>query len=443
MNTQDRNKEVIATSFKDVLITSFSICGVDGFKTVYAAGGKPEKRMFSALNHMDRMVKEMVQQLTTACETAEQLNDSATAEANQEELNKLKRGQMLINTIRGRLVHQSDMKQLVATGEPQRVTTAQFLAESDWIFKQNITNLLNKLGEIDVGIDKYLADTGQLIATVQKPVMELEPSLCILTGGVFGDRPFYIFMTPLDIQEMGQGDFQKAVQFFVSGALITVKNFRLTDYLRQTGTVQEKSKRDLLRLDEYLDSLCEVKAVKAGSILSLTTTGNSKGKAAIDRVKQTADTLMIESEYRLCDYVLDKLQNIDMMEAVDKTVALLKKIDASDEVAQFIVDPTTLQDDGWSAHPWFPQPYLCWSGHPSATLPEVSKELAEVLDSVSNLIRKELNRTSNGYFIAAMRDEGYLIEKLPEPVGKDRPGKLVMKLAFTAAVETKHGLFGI
>lgn len=274
---------------KDVVITSFSICGVDGFRTVYASGGKPEKRMFSALNQMDRMIKAEA--------------DVAIGSPHYDGNVLYRRAAALLRTIKDRIALHNDMGQLAVTGEPQHVTTEQFLAESDWVYRQNITHFLNKLDEIDTGIDKHLSSTGQLNKPPKPTIFDLEPSLYILTGGIFKDEHFHIFLTPLDIREMGEGDLQKAVEYFVAGAVITTKNYKLSDYLRLEDRAKEKVKHDLLFLDAQLDRLSDIRVKSAGTLISRTGMGTGKSKAAYDRVKDTSDTLLLEAEYRLGEFV--------------------------------------------------------------------------------------------------------------------------------------------
>jgi hypothetical protein len=295
MQTQDRNK--------DVVITNFSICGVEGFKTVYASGGKVDKRILSALNYMDRVLKEREKEISSAYDEAEQLKDSFALGKKGEELSLVKRALMFIKTIKDRVVFKNDMRQFAVAGEPQRISTEQFLTESASVYEQNLRMFLAKLDDIDTGIDKHLSNVKQFESAQKPSIYDLEPSLYILSGGIFGDENFHIYLTPLDIEQMGQGDLQKAVQYFVSGAMITVKNFKLTDYLRMTGEAQKKVRADLLFIDAQLDHLHEIVVKTVGSVISPMGMGTGKSKAAYDRVKETSDTLMLESDYRLVDFV--------------------------------------------------------------------------------------------------------------------------------------------
>lgn len=285
---------------KTINIIDFTICGVGGFKTVCAAGGSTTKRMFSALNDMHRKFKD----------EDKKLSGSEEAATISEEHRKVRYAFQLITTIKDRFMHYGDSAQFIPNNDlndATSITTAQFLTETNWIYEQNIATFLNKLSEIDTAIYKHIEKAYQEVsANKKRHVADVAPILCVCSGGIFGEKPFYIFMPQLSILELGRGDPSQAAQFLVSRAIVSVKNFKLSDYLRLIGEPKETVKQDLLFLDEQIDRLGEIKAeMVPDSVFSKSLTANCRNKSAYEKILDAGITLMQESESRLLDYVIN------------------------------------------------------------------------------------------------------------------------------------------
>lgn len=293
-------------SNKAVAVIKFAIHGVEGFKSVMAANGKPGKRMYSALNEMDRRFKEQDEELSRSYGEAVETN-SADVQVKRDQCSAVRKAIRLISTIRDRVTHHRDLEQFSFLGQEFPITTEQFLAKADHIYRENTAIFLSNLDAIDRAIDDHLARLNKNAPPPKPPLSDLEPSICICTGGIFGDKPFYLFMTQLDARDTGNGDFQQAIRHFIYTALITVKNMKLTDYLRLKGNERERTKQALLFIDQHLDLLREIQVVNAGSVMSTAGVSNKHDKTIYQQVKTTTDTLMLEAEERLISYILRTL----------------------------------------------------------------------------------------------------------------------------------------
>lgn len=302
MNTNDVNKAVC--------IFNFSIYGVGGFQTVSVLGSKPLKRMLAAINHMHGAFKEREKEFSQNCDVV-MVTDadakSTIAREEEEEWRKVRQAIRLLTTIKDRILNHQDVGQLTVVDKSYTISTEQFFSEASYIYKENVNTFLSKLREIDIAIDKYLAGKLQ-VREESVPAADMFPSIYVCLGGIFGHKSYYLFMTPLDIRQMGNGDLTKAIHYFVNNALETVKNIKLSEYLRFQGEQQEKIKQDILFLDQLMDTVSDIKVVNTGMILSSNTMAHCGVSNGLSRaLKDTVDTLMIEGELRLKDYVTSLL----------------------------------------------------------------------------------------------------------------------------------------
>lgn len=286
---------------KTIDVIGFTICGVGGFKTVRVVGGKVTERMVSAIIDMHRKLKDENNKLSYHDDREEPTSIS-------EEHIRVKHALRLITTVKNNLTRYRGLKpQLVQrdlSSEVISLTTTQFLTESDWIYEKNIHTFLSKLSELEAAINGPFE---RVAVKSNSHPNDVAPLLCVCSGGIFKDRPFYLYMSWNDIGDFGQGSPDKAAQYLVSRAINTVKNFKLSDYLRTTGRPKEMIKQDLLFLDEQFDHLGEIKVqVIPDSVFSVGAVGRHRiGESPYEKIAGTGNTLLLESESRLSDYIVN------------------------------------------------------------------------------------------------------------------------------------------
>jgi hypothetical protein len=295
MNTQDPNKSVS--------IINFSICGVGGFKTVIAANAGPEKRMFSAFNDMDRKFRMQEKEL-------------AATESDTPEYHSAQRVLQLIDIVKHQCMIERDVTVLKYDEKTFTMSTDQFFENTRNLYQSNIKNFLDKIGDIGAAVEKYAIASKKTTPT-KTWTMGIAPDLWVCTGSLFGEKPFYAFMSRSIIAELGDGNPDKVIQHLTNRSLAMVKNFRLTDYLRYEGAKQESVKSDILFIDGLIDTLHDIKIVNVGPMVRPGSLSPKCSNSALEKVKSAITVMELESARRLDDYVLNLIAERNQQANVD------------------------------------------------------------------------------------------------------------------------------
>lgn len=298
---------------KSITVVEFSICGVSGFKTMHVTDNQPKKRMLSAINYMLREIKEERKRLVELNSEAgndrilhpgEVTNVSPEESAHlRKRYSEAREAVKLLEEIKQQVIVKQNLTYL-EIGRPVAVlTTEQFITEGDHIYEDNVKKFLANVAAISANFTDHLSKIcGRLNYIPQ--AKDLEPFLCICTGGIFGERPYYLYMTPLDAQEMGMGNYQEAIRRFCYDSLVTVKHIKLSEYLRLKDSEGEKIKQQLINIDHYIDTLNDVVLVDMRAIMSGKAHDRNKiSDASGQMFKKVSDTLMLEAEYQLTEYL--------------------------------------------------------------------------------------------------------------------------------------------
>lgn len=426
---------------KQVIIQGFSIGGIDGFQTVAAQGSSAEKRMGSAINHMDRELSAVIESME---EDRARCEDSAKSTI-ETAMSSVKLAQEVITIVKGRWTTSPKVPPEVVspTNQIAVVSTKEFFERSSGIFANNAAHLIENAKAINDNLKNYISERKD------KDVVKYDstPNLFLCSGAFFKEGPFPLVISGETVKELGGDDFTKAIREFCARSVRSNKNLKLTDYLRTADDDRrEKIRSEILRLDEYLSQIEDVHVQSLGALVSIPAPGKSR-EIQRETFKRATPSLEFESQERLAIYTMSmaKLENkldADVRHAADSAAALLRVLDDSDEVSKFVIDPTNPIKDNYSGHPWFELPYLCWKDNPN-TDDKTSEELDILIVNIVGIIREELQKKSRNYFISLMADNGYPNTPLCEPVGADRPGMLVFKVHFLGAVHAKRGLFGV
>lgn len=244
---------------KNVVVMSFSIFGVPGFKTVRAEGAGAKRRMRAVVNDIDRIVKSHTQSL--------ELN---SIDAQKPYL----RAERILQTILTRITHEQDYSMLQAVEDLQTVSTGQFFEIADTVYVDNYDLFMNRAREIEANMEAYLET---LRPGTKKQLSEAKAAVSLslyrLTGGVFGTKEFYFALTTRTASELGGGDAEKALRAIVFEHLRDLKNFRLSDYLRTNGEPRYRAmfKEMIEGLDVQMGNIEQITAEEVTPLTSFAT----------------------------------------------------------------------------------------------------------------------------------------------------------------------------
>jgi hypothetical protein len=299
---------------QQVVILGFSICGIGGFKTVAAQGSSAEKRVYSALNQIDKELKRSLAHLDEKSMNVSEMSDQYKDELITLHQNT-KYAHDVLTGVRDQISVQSDFtiiepsKNTIAT-----VTTQEFFDRADEIYANNASHFVMHSKEINAALYAHVEARRAKGATKAR---NMTPYLCLITGpSFFGqypkDTPYPIILSKSLIDEAG-GDTVKAVQDFCMRAIAANKNFRLTDYLRAERDEQRaKIRAEIFRLDAFLDEVGQIKVVSSTCLMSLS--ANSKNTARDKTMQSATAMLQYEAEQSVMLHILAHAKLADQLD---------------------------------------------------------------------------------------------------------------------------------
>lgn len=295
---------------KSVIVIGFSICGVGGFQTVAASGSNCEKRITSAINQMDRDLKQESKELTRCVDniTAYMSEERDQLCAKSEQVNHVLR---ILTTVKDQFVVQQDESIFSIDDDPLTIlSTEQFFANSHRVYAENVSTFIEHLDEIENNLNAHIAKR-KAEGAKKTRIGDLIPRLYICDSpkaGLFHDEKFYLFLTNRDVYELSGSDYLNydlAVRNFCFNRLQSVKNFKLTDYLRVAPEKREWIKADIEFIDREFDRLDNITVEQGGNIVGGYCEHNSKIAATrAPEFKKVGVMLKMESEIRLMDHIL-------------------------------------------------------------------------------------------------------------------------------------------
>lgn len=295
---------------KQIVILNFSICGVPGFRTVAAKGSSVEKRMNSAINQMFKEMKKRVDKLQ---EQYGSRDSDKMAEAS-EPLSSTRFALHILTSVRDQAALQQDMSHLQPSLEDvTEITTEEFFARAEEIYAGNADRFIETVKEIDVGLDKHIA--ARIAAAGNPQRGDAVPYLFLVSGPFLGAESFPIVLTGRRVREMGDGDATKASQEACLRAICSVKNFRLTDYLRaETNKARAEIRDSIFVMDRCAERVEEI-TVEAKGPLMTPPQGPKAVSAKSGTIGKVGAALEFESDQRLMMHLID----------LNKPVSVLKE----------------------------------------------------------------------------------------------------------------------
>ena len=289
------------TSDKNVVIIGFTICGIGGFQTITAQGHNANKRIYSAINHMDRELKNF-----DARESGITGGDPTTATA------AAKFAFGVINKVRDQISVQEDFGHIQFATEPLAVlTTEEFFERSAEVYANNVSLFILQAKEIDDALSRYISDRTK-VAAVSVKKTDASAKLYLCSGAFFGHAMFPVVMSDVTMEELGFQDPVEAVRFQCTRALKATKSYRMTDYLRaEREEKRAEIRQGIERLDTYIDAVPLVTVQLVGTLVDIVQSNSKLAATRQDTRKKTARILEIETEHRLLTFVasMSLLQN--------------------------------------------------------------------------------------------------------------------------------------
>ncbi len=311
--------ETVATNNSlDVVLFTFSIYGVKGFKSVRAKGADASKRMRSAINQMDIVVRGQLAALTTTMEIDGGASEDVNAwRANERGL--LERADSILTSVRAfeKFNFAKLLDPLKAEEDLVEMSTDDFFEIADGVYADNVKLLLQMLDELETGRREKAIEKTSLLADSKDDSIPLGLYVYRATGGIFKDEPFLFTVSPATIAERGNGDSGAAIRQITFETLRLVKNFRLTDYLRTNPNEETKRavvRADIRALDAWMESVDEISTFFLGDLLSERYTQKTP-RSKLDPQSAKAFRLVeVEMIGRLQEYVSKRHRQHDLSE---------------------------------------------------------------------------------------------------------------------------------
>ena len=282
--------------YKVINAIGFTICGIGKFHTVVANGASALKRVNSALNYIERVLKARKKEydetiIDNVSRIRKEQKDFITEAGN------VTHALMILKTVRDQIAVQKDISIIKIDDDPVRtMNTDEFFDDGTSMFDLNVVLFINKAKEIDAALDKHIAE----ILKHSKPhVMTSVPYLYLATGSFLGDTPYPIIMDDNLVNKFGKGYFVEAGRAVCLRALAGAKNFRLTDYVRETkDETRTQIKACIENADALMNTVSEITIVKSVALTTSPIPGRNMA-LKYDHIRKTGQVLMIENEFQL------------------------------------------------------------------------------------------------------------------------------------------------
>ncbi len=301
----------------DVVLFTFSIYGVKGFKSVRAKGADASKRMRSAINQMDIEVRGQIGALTTTM----RIDNGADEEVNAWRVKEhalLERAESIMTSVRGfeKFNFAKSLDPLKAEEDLAEMSTDDFFEIADGVYADNVKLLLQSLDELETGRREKLTEKTNLLADSKNDDIPLGLHVYRVTGGLFADEPFLFTISPATIADRG-GDPGTAIRQITFETLRMIKNFRLTDYLRVDITDETKRavvRADIRTIDAWMESVNEISTFYLGDLLSERYTQKTARSKLDPQVAKSFRLVEVEMLGRLQEYVSKRHRQHDLSE---------------------------------------------------------------------------------------------------------------------------------
>lgn len=293
------NEEVVVlpdSTSKSVVVMSFEIFGVPGFKTVRAGNASPSRRMRAVINQLDRDVKARMETLDAL--TADERAMYGKAEKLLKDIQDL--------TIR--FLGVANAPEMFRPAEDlQVVSTEEFFNIADTVYVGNFDLFMKHLDTIDAGLQAYHEDRQRRMKDKNPRLIPITLKLYRLTGGLFGTTEFHFVLSYRDggLTMIGYDEPEEAVRGIITAMLRDVKNFRLSDYLRASESFKPGYKSALRLTDAMIDSMPSVNITHVTDLSSGTATmlqeRNRDGKGK--EVALMLNKMELESRVRFQEFI--------------------------------------------------------------------------------------------------------------------------------------------
>lgn len=237
-----------------VIVMSFSIFGVPGFKTVRAEGADAKRRMRAVVNDIDRKFKARMNEICGKPPKEEIAMDETAAS--------------ILQGITEQIRTANDYEMFVADEDLQFLTTEEFFAIADTVYAKNYDLFMEKLPALAEGCEAFYAARRAAARKPKHTEPALELSLYRITGGPFGTAEFYYAITNKSVVEIGGSIAVVAIRQGVTEHLRHVKNFRLSDYLRESDGLRGGTRVGIEMMDAMMASVDEITATYVTSLSS-------------------------------------------------------------------------------------------------------------------------------------------------------------------------------
>jgi hypothetical protein len=270
-----------------VVVMSFSIFGVPGFKTVRAEGADAKRRMRAVVNDIDRKFKDKL--------------DVVSYKPSKEETAMNETAASLLSGITDQIRAANDYDMLVADEDLQFLTTEEFFTVADTIYAKNYDLFMEKLPALAEGCETYYAAKRAAARKPEATEPPLELSLYCITGGPFGTAQFHYAITNKSIVNDGGSIAVVAIRKAVVDHLRSVKNFRLSDYLRTSVAWRAGYRTEIEMMDAMMAAADQITATYVTSLTSKQATRAQGGKHKTGIVSWLS-AMEAESTARLQDF---------------------------------------------------------------------------------------------------------------------------------------------
>lgn len=263
-------------------IVGFSICGIEGFKTISTEPSKVKLRTYSALVELGKSLRE--------------ISARETAETEQYEL------------VQEALEAHNEITRYFSIGEDEphidinpvpvgKMTKEEFFADPSKISSENLELFLKNIPAIRKTYDQIAIRVNQE-RNEERKKNDHTPYLHICTGAIFGSGGFPLILTASTVNSYNTEDMGVVVRALCLKALEVVKGSYLSDYQRKENA-REKTRALIDRIDSYIDSLSQITVTGGHCLIDIPFRKREESNDT-DKAGQVLET---ESQNRLMTYI--------------------------------------------------------------------------------------------------------------------------------------------
>lgn len=273
---------------KAVQIISFSIGDVPGFTALSTVGTQPMKRMLSAIN--------------TILNTLHSHRDQVYGRGSHDAEFRIFVEKIAIANILLKDRLETKFNDILVVNGIKELTSEELIAhDNSQIYKNNFACFRENFTEIKDFITSRKDIVRTNAQTIKTDPKENIPILFLCKGNVFGEKPFPVYMTMSDAKEVGY-DYKLAVKHFCYAVLSSRKNYFISQLGMGDTEFTLKNNHNILKIDEFIGTIDFIDIEEIGPVLSYCSMVSIPLKST-EYISKVTDTLMIEAERRLYEYL--------------------------------------------------------------------------------------------------------------------------------------------